>query len=117
MKTVIIIIVGLVLLTLLIVSFSKSKKKTDTSLPITKQPVIASITGQSFVDTLTELGYFKYTDTKNVDPLKKEIESVFDKVKVLTTVSDKKNLSNAIAIDFIAVTEKHYLNLAELKII
>lgn len=90
MKTTVIIIVGLVLLSLLIVSFSKSKKKTDTSLPTTKQPVIASITGQSFVDTLTQLGYFKYTDTKNLDSLKKEIETVFDKVKVLTTIGDEK---------------------------
>ena len=77
----------MILLALLIVSFSKSKKKTDTSLPTAKQPVIASISGQSFVDTLTQLGYFKYTDTKNLDSLKKEIETVFDKVKVLTTIS------------------------------
>src|SRR5262245_14625720 len=90
MKTAIIIVVGIILLITLIVSFSKNKKKTDTSLTIAKQPVIASITGQSFVDTLTELGYFKYTDTKNLDTLKKEIETVFDKVKVLTTVSDEK---------------------------
>jgi hypothetical protein len=116
MKTIILIITGLILLSLLIVAFSKSKKKTDTSLKMTKEPDIPSISGQSFVDTLTELGYFKYTDTKNLDTLKKEIETVFDQVKVLTTVSNEKNLFNAIATDFIAVMEKHYLNLAELTI-
>ena len=90
MKTIILIITGLILLTLLIVAFSKCKKKTDTSLKMTKEPDIPSITGQSFVDTLTELGYFKYTDTKNLDTLKNEIETVFDQVKVLTTVSNEK---------------------------
>ena len=90
MKTVIIITVGLILLTLLIISFSKNKKKTDITLTIFKQPVVSSITGQSFVDTLTELGYFKYTDTQNMDSLKKEIASIFDQHKVLTTVSYEK---------------------------
>ena len=90
MKTAIIITVGLILLTLLIISFSKAKKKTDTAPTISKQPVVSSITGQSFVDTLTELGYFKYTDTQNLDTLKKEIASVFDQHKVLTTVSYEK---------------------------
>ena len=90
MKTVIIITVGLILLTLLIILFSKKKKKTDTTLTVSKQPIVSSITGQSFVDTLTELGYFKYTDIQNLDTLKKEIASVFDQHKVLTTVSYQK---------------------------
>ncbi|MEO7311718.1 MAG: hypothetical protein ABIX01_15045 [Chitinophagaceae bacterium] len=90
MKTAIIVTVGLIILTLLIISFSKNKKKTDTAPTTSKQPVISSITGQSFVDTLTELGYFKYTDTQNLDTLKKEITSVFDQHKVLTTVSYMK---------------------------
>jgi heme/copper-type cytochrome/quinol oxidase subunit 2 len=90
MKTAIIIIVGIILLTFLIVSFTKNKKKTDKPFTINNQPVTASITGQTFVDTLTSLGYFKYTDTKNLGTLKKEIERVFDKVKVLTTISEEK---------------------------
>lgn len=90
MKTAIILTVGLILLTLLIISFSKNKKKIDTVPTTTKQPVISSITGQSFVDTLTELTYFKYTDAQNLDTLKKEIASVFDQHKVLTTLSYEK---------------------------
>ena len=82
-----IILVGLILLTLLIASFFKNKKKVDTVPTKPTQRDVLLITGQSFVDTLTELGYFKYTDTKNLDTLKKEIENVFDKVKVLTTLS------------------------------
>jgi len=85
MKTTIIIAVGLILLTLLIVSFSKRKKKNETSLGISKPSVSASITGQNFIDTLTRLGYFKYTDSENLDTLKNEIASVFDRAKVLTT--------------------------------
>jgi heme/copper-type cytochrome/quinol oxidase subunit 2 len=117
MKTAIIIIVGIILLTFLIVSFTKNKKKTDKPFTINNQPVTASITGQTFVDTLTSLGYFKYTDTKNLGTLKKEIERVFDKVKVLTTISEEKNHFNVIATDFIVVMAKHYLNLVALKII
>jgi len=85
MKTAVVIIAGLILLTLLIVSFFKRKKKNETASTISKPSVTASISGQSFVDTLTELGYFKYTDTKNLDTLKKEIASVFESAKVLTT--------------------------------
>ena len=85
MKTAVLIIVGLILLTLLIVSFSKSKKKSETSSSTPKQSIVPSISGQQFVDTLTELGYFKYTDTTNLDTLKKEIIGVFDRAKVLAT--------------------------------
>ncbi|MEQ1554147.1 MAG: hypothetical protein ABL929_08215 [Ferruginibacter sp.] len=85
MKTAVLIIVGVILLTVLIISFSKNKKKNATPSVISKPSVVASISGQSFVDTLTELGYFKYTDTKNLDTLKKEIASVFDRAKVLAT--------------------------------
>lgn len=85
MKTAVIILVGLILLTILIVSFSKSKKKNVTSSLLSKPVVKAPISGQSFVDTLMELGYFKYTDPKNLDTLKNEIITVFDRAKVLAT--------------------------------
>lgn len=90
MKTEIVITVGLILLTLLIISFSKSKKKTETTSTISKKSVVSSITGQNFVDSLTELGYFKYTDAKNLGTLKKEVANIFDKVKVLATISYEK---------------------------
>jgi hypothetical protein len=90
MKTAVIIIVGLILLTLLIVSFSKSKKKNEASSSVSESSVEASISGQQFVNTLTELGYFKYTESKNLDTLKKEVANVFEKVKVLSTVSYEK---------------------------
>lgn len=85
MKTTVLLIVGVILLTILIVSFSTTKKKNATASVLLKPSVAASISGQSFVDTLTELGYFKYTEAKNSDTLKKEIATVFDRAKVLAT--------------------------------
>ncbi len=89
MRIAVIIIFGLIVLAFLIVSFSKIKKNEIASSP-SKLSSLASISGQRFVDSLNELGYFKYTDTNNLDTLKKEIEDVFDRAKVLSTAYIEK---------------------------
>ena len=88
MKTEIAILIGVVLFTSLFV-FSK-KRVSKSNHPTAEKAELAidsSITGKNFVDTLTEIGYFNYTDPDNIDTLKTELIKIFDQHKVLTTVS------------------------------
>ena len=87
MKTAIILISGLIVLTVLIFLFSKAKKKNEPLAIVPSEKAVSTITGQMVVDTLNVLGYFKYTDAQNIDTLKKEIAIIYNKYKVLTTVS------------------------------
>ena len=87
MKTAIILISGLIVLTVLIFLFSKAKNKNEPLAIVPAEKAVSIITGQMVVDTLNVLGYFKYTDAQNIDTLKKEIAIIYNKYKVLTTVS------------------------------
>ena len=87
MKTAIITISGLIVLAVLIFLFSKDKKKNEPLAIVPSEKAVSILTGQMVVDTLNVLGYFKYTDAQNIDTLKKEIAIIYNKYKVLTTVS------------------------------
>lgn len=78
MKTALIIVAGLILLSIIIISFSKKKKKDSHTQDVSDEKIVSAVTGQQVVDTLTGLGYFKYTDATKVDTLKKEIATTYD---------------------------------------
>ena len=85
MKNLALIIIGLIILTRLIVWYTKNKTINNTQSKVSKPLIEPSISGKNFIDTLAELGYFKYTDSNNLDTLKNEIENVFEKHRVLAT--------------------------------
>ena len=91
MKTAIIIISGLIVLTFVIISFSKNKRKNKPLIIASDTNAIdTSMNGQNVIDTLTALGYFKYTAPENLDTLKNEMKNIYDQYKVLTTINYEK---------------------------
>ena len=71
-------------------SFYNTKKKSN-PVSITEPTNLTLITGNEVVKALDSLGYFKFTEPKNLDTLKKEIETTYDKYKVLTTINYEKS--------------------------
>ena len=90
MKTAIIIIAGFIVLTIVFIAFANNRNKSELHSKEAAEPSGPTMTGRMVVDTLSDIGYFKYTDKQNLDTLKKEIADIYDRGKVLTTINYEK---------------------------
>lgn len=50
------------------------------------------INGSELINKLTESGYFKYADSKDIEALKNDLRDSYEKYKILSTIIDEKTL-------------------------